>query len=327
MPNLMLTTSCNINCPYCFAQEKINRNKRSKEISFENVITVMNIFKDWKIDEIRLLGGEPVLHSRFKEIINLIQDRGFLIHIFTNGIFDRETADFLAKKKNISYLVNYNNESFYNNKKIVLDVRALEKIDYFFRECGKHISIGVNIYGTNFQGDYLIKKIKEYKLNKSIRIAFANPIGGKFDGYVENKYLKLNDYKFLIPKIVELSRKCNKENILFSFDCCLPLCSFKKEDLEELYNNVREYPTTVCRPVIDIGIDLRVWRCFATSRMFNTKKITDFSSLAEIYQYFEKKFSRFRMIGGLDACFRCENLKKRICQGGCLGHTINSFCH
>lgn len=65
MANIMLTDTCNLKRPYCFANEFVNIDKN--EISEQNFKKAVNfILQDGSCDAIGLIGGEPILHSRFQ---------------------------------------------------------------------------------------------------------------------------------------------------------------------------------------------------------------------------------------------------------------------
>ena len=320
--NIMLNTACNQRCPYCFARDVpiACQNGAGEEMHLENVKTLISLFKAWDIRCFRILGGEPTLHSRFREIIGLVQASGFPIRLFTNGIMDRETVDFLAGREGIDYTMNHNDPAFY----AALPVDPTPRIRYFLERCGKNVQLGVNIYTCHFEGQFLLDRIKEYNLDKHIRIGFALPIP-TLDAPAVNTYLPIEDYRQVIPGLMEFSRACDREGIGWTFDCGMPLCVFTNEEYGELIYNVRALHQTTCRPIIDIGPDLTAWYCFVMSGMSNDRKITDFQTSQDLFDYFEKKFAKFKTIGAMDKCFHCRYLKRGQCNGGCLGHVINKF--
>jgi hypothetical protein len=329
-PNLLLTNICNLKCPYCFGKELIRSRPSPRqsgtgcpdtEISWKNIKILVATLRKWGVSRIGLLGGEPTLHSRFKAIIDFLQENKFQLHVFTNGIIKKETVDFLAGKEGITYLLNHNHPDFYPTHSSPSDPLV---IDYFLSKCGKNVLLGNNIYNKNFKGDFLIRTIKKFHLQKRIRLALANPICSP-GSPPKNEYLPLERYREVTPKLIRFSRTCALENIRLSFDCGVPLCAFTKEEYGELYYNGVSLPPAVCRPAIDIGTDLKVWRCFVTGKMYNEKKLTDFDNFQEIVDYFNRKFNQFQIIGGLDQCLHCQYMKRGRCQGGCIGHTLNQF--
>jgi MoaA/NifB/PqqE/SkfB family radical SAM enzyme len=316
----MITKNCNQNCPYCFARDRMKKGDKSQDISLMNIKIIANIFRQWKIDQFRLIGGEPTTHPLFKKIIDYLVKEHFKIHIFTNGLLEKDLVDFLVKKPNISYLLNLNHPKSYATDTFVKDPQ--KKIAYFLKKEGSRIKIGVNVYNENFSGEYLIKTIKQYHLAKEIRIGFANPIYNP-KGLTKNAFLKPETYRQAMEKIVSFSKDCDKKDITFHFDCVIPLCVLKKEELGEIFLNTRTVPRTVCTGPIDIGTDLKIWRCFATSQIFNERKITEFQNPQEVFNYFKKEFKKFEPTKGIfKKCATCHYKKRQQCQGGCLSFSL-----
>lgn len=66
-PNILITNFCNQNCPFCFTRAEMSNKLIRKEMSLENFKkTLLKIKKNPEIQVVKLLGGEPTLHSRFK---------------------------------------------------------------------------------------------------------------------------------------------------------------------------------------------------------------------------------------------------------------------
>ena len=66
MANIMMTDVCNLRCPYCFANEFVN--KDTNEISEENFRKAVDfIVGDGSHSSVGLIGGEPTVHSHFEE--------------------------------------------------------------------------------------------------------------------------------------------------------------------------------------------------------------------------------------------------------------------
>ena len=69
------------------------------------------ILKRSKKQQVSVLGGEPTLHPRFTEFINLILQSGLEAKVFTNGIMNEKIRRFLAElpESKITIIVNINN--------------------------------------------------------------------------------------------------------------------------------------------------------------------------------------------------------------------------
>ena len=83
--NLMITGKCNLNCLHCF-NAKDNAPLNS-ELTFENILNILDQAKDIGVHAFTLTGGEPLVHRRFLDIVKAIYERGmFVFELNTNGL-------------------------------------------------------------------------------------------------------------------------------------------------------------------------------------------------------------------------------------------------
>ena len=83
--NLMITGKCNLNCLHCFnAKDNAPLNT---ELSYEQVIDILDQAKDIGINAFTITGGEPLVHRHFLDIVRAIYERDMLIfELNTNGL-------------------------------------------------------------------------------------------------------------------------------------------------------------------------------------------------------------------------------------------------
>ena len=67
MPNISLSSRCNLHCPYCFAHETMGAG--SGDITLENFDAALEFLTRTGPVNIGLIGGEPTLHPHFDEIV------------------------------------------------------------------------------------------------------------------------------------------------------------------------------------------------------------------------------------------------------------------
>jgi radical SAM protein with 4Fe4S-binding SPASM domain len=79
-----VTKKCNLLCTHCY----IDAGKpRSKELSFDEVVAVLNDLKGLGVFSLVFAGGEPYLRSDFSEILNYAASLDFVIAVVTNGSY------------------------------------------------------------------------------------------------------------------------------------------------------------------------------------------------------------------------------------------------
>ena len=88
MANIMITKRCNLNCGYCFANEFVNSDN-STDIDIDGFKKILDfILSDGSEKRIGLIGGEPTLHHRFGDILDILlsEERADRVILYTNGI-------------------------------------------------------------------------------------------------------------------------------------------------------------------------------------------------------------------------------------------------
>lgn len=83
--NLMVTGKCNLNCLHCFnAKDNAPLNT---ELSYEDIINILDQAKGIGVHAFTLTGGEPLVHHRFLDIVKAIYERDmFVFELNTNGL-------------------------------------------------------------------------------------------------------------------------------------------------------------------------------------------------------------------------------------------------
>ncbi len=91
-----LTRKCNLRCRHCqyILLDKKHFDK-NKEISISDIENILN---KYDIDNCTVSAeGEPLMHSRFSEVIELLADRNISLNCVTNGILLDKYFDVVAK--------------------------------------------------------------------------------------------------------------------------------------------------------------------------------------------------------------------------------------
>ena len=63
MPNIMLTYRCNLHCPYCFANEFVNKEKT--DITIRDFLKAVSFITRTE-SYVGIIGGEPTVHPGFQ---------------------------------------------------------------------------------------------------------------------------------------------------------------------------------------------------------------------------------------------------------------------
>lgn len=310
MPNLLLTNICNRTCPYCFAlgQIEAGTTKANWEMSWDELKTIVS-YLDPRQGVVSLLGGEPTLHSDFEAMVKWIAGQGFRIKIFTNGCTAKlRSIQQYCKDGSITIILNLNMPDTYN-------VKEWEQIEKNCIAFGRDLSLSYNVFEPDFTWQHTKDAILNWDLCQHIRVGLTQPIKG-----MDNAYLYEEDFPAASEKLVEMAEDFAQLGIVLGFDCGFRSCDFTAEQLAILAECGAGF-SFVCQPVLDIGPDLMVWRCFPFS-VEEGVKLTDFSSLKELDQFFVDKWKDIQQKGNTDNCTSCNNLAIGSCAGGCLSRTF-----
>lgn len=99
---IFITNNCNFSCKGCFARKVIKT--KIKNMSISEYKKAINLCVDKNGKQVNLLGGEPLLHPKLKELIKIAKDKNLKITIYTNGALlnNYKPNDFTGVKIRVS---------------------------------------------------------------------------------------------------------------------------------------------------------------------------------------------------------------------------------
>ncbi len=286
MANIFLTSKCNLKCPYCFADEFVNKN--NEVITLDNFKIALDYIKRTPGERVGLIGGEPLLHPEFSEIINMLNKDNIINSyiIYTNGINIDKYIDYIKSDK-CNLLINCNSPKDIGDTSFF---KLKSNIELISKEKLQNVTLGINLYSQELDYLYIFELLKILKSNK-LRFSLSLPNIDK-----ENCNDVLNQFKEFKPYLFEFFKDCIKNDIIPHNDCNgIPHCILNVEEMRILLSIQQKAAklddagtiTSIktCNPVIDILPDLTAVRCFGLSK-YNKVNITDFKDLNCIRHYF-----------------------------------------
>lgn len=78
-----ITSKCNHHCPWCYG--RFFQENTARHMTLDEYIIILDKMAKMEIMQITLTGGEPMDHPEVKKYIEIADDRGFLLHLNTNG--------------------------------------------------------------------------------------------------------------------------------------------------------------------------------------------------------------------------------------------------
>lgn len=320
MPNIILTSYCNLHCPYCFADTMINT-ENIKNISLAQFRKILYWAGKDSI-EIGLIGGEPTLHPQFSEILDTLKEyatiikRPIMYTLFTNGVYiDKYINDF---PYNMGILINVNQPSAMTQEqysRMLKNIEICDKNNWLTKnkegELNK-VNIGCNICQQIDDYDFFWNIVKKFNIKK-IRVSVTAPT---LKDQLKNKDIYYNSMK---EKFLHFIDNAIKNDVILILDCNqIPYCYFTQEELKKI-NMVADIPLQKvcnCHPVIDITPEFKASSCFGAYKLINC---ADFPTLDALVRYIQYKVMYPKILGNCTGkCKTCKQYEQMECQGGCL---------
>lgn len=312
MANIIINGDCNRKCVYCFSH--LNKGE-TKRMTLDNLTLICDFLERSGNRKVNVLGGEPTLHPQLTLFLEYLISRGFVVHLFTNGMMKKSVLDdllvLIAKRRltrqRLKFIVNVNADVYRGPQETEMQAAA-------FRGLKDFSSLSFNIFEKECSLDFLAQLIEEHGLIREIRLGLAAPVAGK-----ANRFLLKDHYPAIAGKIEAFSDVCQGHAIDLVLDCGFPLCIFSDEQIGKLYKNKTQLKF-VCRPIPDIDPHLNVFHCYPLSGYF-PQPLTQFRDLQDVRNYFFSLLERNTFEAGIfEACGDCQYRHRGMCAGGCKGH-------
>lgn len=285
MPNIAVTTYCNLHCPYCFAQDMFAE-KNIKNISIEQFSKILEWIAPW-VQKTRqrtgIIGGEPLLHPQICSIIEIITAFCYQYNsasiLFTNGIFLNENI-IKYIPENMKILINYNHPSILSleqQKMLNNNLELLKELEWINNE--NKIIFGLNLCSEINDYSFFKHLCKNFDLSK-IRMAVSFP-GTNIN--LNNYYLEMK------PKFLDFIDFCITNNIKISMDCRIPINFFTDDEKNKIFKVCYQenYERKCLNPQHEIMPDFSMTTCFAHYSNIDCSKFSSFLDYQE--QVYGKK--------------------------------------
>ena len=104
---LYLTACCNLRCRHCWVNP-VYEGETLKPDSYIDLADLKSAIKEGQglgLSNIKLTGGEPILHPHFREIVTFLTEENLFLHMESNGtLITPELARFLREDSNVSFI-------------------------------------------------------------------------------------------------------------------------------------------------------------------------------------------------------------------------------
>lgn len=319
MANINLTYRCNLKCPYCFANEFVN--KHEVDITTENFQKAVAFATSSGACRIGLIGGEPLVHPLFPIFLNSLINNNDVkgINLYTNGVYLDKYLE-LIKNPKVDILINCNSPQQIGKNNFE---RITSNISNLYIEKATSLTLGINLYDECTNYEYIFDLLRDFN-QKGIRIAVTVP-----DFSCQTKISPIRYFKERKNMLKLFFKELRKIGVMPYYDCnAVPACIWNAEELRTLKEWINDTPNvstniingaTRCYPVIDILPDLKAIRCFGLSSISKVK-IQDFKNIRDLEDFYINVIDNVATrICSSKQCITCYDHKIRKCMSGCIG--------
>lgn len=174
----MITENCNSKCLNCFNSTY----REKKEINVDTYIKLCEYLFQNNIKRIKIMGGEPTVHSSFEKIITISQSYFNSVVVFTNALNDRIANIQPRKSDTIVYNFNFISSRF-DTSKFLLEHPGNRRLEV---QIGSRTNIEHLIKRLS-----LVKRIPNLSINLTLD-CMENIFDNRID--LEKKFMMVSDF-------------------------------------------------------------------------------------------------------------------------------------
>lgn len=310
---------CNIKCAYC---QHRGLEKERPNMNLDVFINILKWLSNQNIKHIRFMGGELTINPLVKDYIKILSRYGFKIKFYSNLMINtKDLNNILSVLKPDMvdrFVIHCKDLKWYTKERRTLFLKNVAEIN----KKGYTIHLRHNLINSNTKYDYAIELAKKYS---NIKYFTTIP---SFPGPTEySTYTSIEEWKNLVPTIIDIYKKCKKAKISFDFTRPLPPCFFTKEDFKKYYHKIGRNPcqkgADLFRPIV--YPDQTVVFCPGV-HLKAPKHLLGYKDYMELYFDFKDKFEEIRWKPLFNKCNECKFFKKKRCQGLCAGFKFYQHC-
>lgn len=310
MANLILTSACNMGCPFCFASES-----RTPESIRESSMSVADFWKALEFsgrDSARFCGGEPTIHPDFIDMLTAaLAPASASALVMTNGQWpDRVLAHVRAMpvedRARVSFLFNILNQGLYRGG-------GWDRLEAAVASPIPHkVTLGFTIYSPEFEFEHILQLGLRLGI-KRIRYSIAAPNLTDANSHLLSPK---KDFPPIAERLVKFARKAMGLGFSIDNDCgYLPPCAFTTED-REFMRDIQALRDGCPKSPVDVGINGEAWRCYGLYSLMRANA-NDFPNAKALGEHFDRRMSFLDSIPLFEECADCKFMARGACGGGC----------
>lgn len=324
--DISVTDRCNLSCAYCYANATIQNSNNMEVTLFEKISSELEACG---VHYLRIAGGEPLMHPKISDILNIAGRRKLLTSMSTNAtLIDSNTAN-IIHRSGINWVV----VSLDGADKKTNDLTR-GSFDYVVNgikhliNAGVHTKLATVVSSTNYMYHKEIIKFAESLHVASVGFLLFSSVGRAVNN-LSKLQMNASQLKEFILSINEYKAK-NKNsiniNIVFPHESFIPwqLSAFlNNKDISQnwLSGHIEDFERFVgCMAGISTCAITSDGRLFGCEQMFEFDELCAGSLVANSFQELwinSPIFDKLRKLQITDLDKRCIHCIHKNCGGGC----------
>jgi organic radical activating enzyme len=322
--NILLTTRCNKNCSFCFANQAM-REKPAQDMTLENFRSLIRLAKTDQINPtVKLLGGEPTMHPDFPQILTILRQEGAHACLISNLLYGSDTVRDSLRQAIADKVIDgclSNAAELGTEAKMRLFARNYQDLQAAFAQYnpGQFVAAGITLSRHKTAAEetayieYLSQNIEIRRLRLSLDFQAENKID-KF--FVNNK-----EYG---NKVQEIIYKCLDLRVSFSWDCKIYPCLFDAKVFQKDVLGFTPHVRSVCPAdgaPFDVFPDMSYVHCYPARALSgqNILKFKRLSEAADEITFLKNTLQTIHKDFLPEECRECHYYQSGICDSLCLG--------
>lgn len=285
---ILVTEQCNASCANCF-NSTLRTGSEIEIHLFEKLCAYLALNK---INRLKIMGGEPTVHSQFEDIIGISQQYFDSVIIFTNAVNDRIKNISPRRNDTIVYNSDFINDNF-DPLKLLLEKDGHRRFE------------------IQISKDCLVDRIKTMlKTFKNTPIRYNLTLNCMEDIF-QNR-IKLSEKWHHITAYI--THELKKD---YSIDHHIPFCLSKLFDSESKCNmcNIE------CSGLIDSNLNLRYCNQHPLILCKLFQPNGEFVKFSRLIEYLENEYNAKAELNKNLKCQNCHMFMNK-CNGGCFVHKL-----
>lgn len=314
MPNIIVTTKCDLNCKYCHMKKVREAFPEECDMTFYDFSDAVKWIGK---GDLGIKGGEPLMHPLIDDFLSYIKlrDETKNVTLYTNGILIDEHIKALVGTR---FTVRLDLKSPDEIGKEAFN-RVLENIKAL-RIKGVPLELSITLYDKDLDYSYILPVIEEFAFTmvfaELMPVSYTEPDAAE-------EYLKS-----IQGVLLSLTRDLAERGCGIRTGCAsIPACQWLKFSDEyrllaaEKRVEIEILNCANCSPKVEILPSLRLLRCTAAiSDGLSYPYMQEFSIPHHAYTFFDNYIDNMvRPIPMNDRCTGCYEKRTGSCQGGCIG--------